>query len=117
MTLDLFAPEPVEAKIAIVWPTWVTAADLAARSASGLVSLYLIASYAYYHLDETIMADSHYDAMCVRLDAEWDAIQHPHKGLIDRDGLGATTGYAIPKDSYPLIVQHIAVRMARAMHH
>jgi hypothetical protein len=67
--------------------------------AGQLVSFFLMASYLYYRCEVSVMEDGEFDKICVRLDAEWNYIKHPHKRLIDRNGLSATTGYYIKK--YP----------------
>jgi hypothetical protein len=76
-----------------------------------LVPWYLIASYAYYHLDESFMDDSAYDALCVRLNREWVLVQHRHKAIISRAALTATTAYNIRRKDYPTIVQVAAAKM------
>jgi hypothetical protein len=76
-----------------------------------LVAFFLMASYLYYRCEVSLMDDSEYDKLCVRLDKEWDSIKHPHKRLIDRGGLSATTGYYIKK--YPMIVAGAAENFAR----
>jgi hypothetical protein len=77
-----------------------------------LVTFYLMASYLYYHHDMQLMSDSEYDRVCVRLNKEWDSITHPHKKYIDREALGATTGYHMRELDYPLMARGAAIRLA-----
>lgn len=70
-----------------------------------LVPWYLLSSFLYYHLDESAMTDEAYDALCVRLRQEWAWVKHRHKALVKPMYLAQTTGYAIPRRAYPLIVQ------------
>ena len=69
-----------------------------------LVQWYLILSYAYYIEDESLVSDSEYDALCVRLLDKFDEIEHHHKHLISKDDLAAGTGYTLTKKDYPQIV-------------
>jgi hypothetical protein len=78
-------------------------------SGGQLVAFYLMASYLYYKQDISLMRDDEYDRLCVRLDAEWDQIVHPHKVLIDRGALTAGTGYYVKK--YPVMVMNSAHRL------
>lgn len=77
-------------------------------SLGGLVSNYLMASYAYEHLGEIYMEDTAYDRVCQRLDEQFDEVSHTHKHLIDRSALSATTGYYLKLEDYPLIVRSVA---------
>ena len=75
-----------------------------------LVPWYLIASYAYYVLDESILTDAYYDMICFLLMEELDAvnIDHPHAQLCDMESLSAGTGYHLSEDQYPSITVHVA---------
>ena len=53
-----------------------------------LVPYYLMHSYLYYEINDSIITDYEYDEI-------WDSITHYHKHLIDVDALGAGTGYQI----------------------
>jgi len=64
----------------------------------------LILSYAYYIEDESLVSDSEYDALCVRLLDKFDEIEHHHKHLISKDDLEAGTGFALARRDYPSIV-------------
>ena len=67
------------------------------------VSTYLMASYLYYHLHESVISDHEYDSLCKRLYKEYDKITHPHAYLFDKDDLKAGTGFAITE--YPTITK------------
>lgn len=56
-----------------------------------MVPWYLMASYAYYKEDESILSDSFFDEMGKTMLAVWDDIEHFHKHLISRDDLTAGT--------------------------
>ena len=60
-----------------------------------LVPYYLMHSYIYYHLGDSIISDYEYDDMCVQLKEKWKDIKHYHKNLVDVSALGAGTGYQI----------------------
>ena len=69
-----------------------------------LVQWYLILSYAYYIEDESLVSDSEYDALCIRLLDKFDEIEHHHKHLISKDDLEAGTGFTLARRDYPSIV-------------
>ena len=60
-----------------------------------LVPYYLMHSYLYYEINDSIITDYEYDEICRELKDKWDNITHYHKHLIDVDALGAGTGYQI----------------------
>ena len=66
-----------------------------------LVPWYLMASYMYYHEDESLITDALYDEVCQRLSYLLDKIDHWHKDLIDPGALAAGTGYHLAKEDYP----------------
>lgn len=68
---------------------------LAAQNTNMLVPWWLMASHAYYDLDDPFLTDGCYDWLCTELDAKWDQVEHDHKRLIDRDALKAGTGYTL----------------------
>ena len=76
-------------------------------SLNKLVSHYLMSSYLYYELDRSIYTDTKFNNICGRLLASFDSITHPHKHLLDRESLSASTGYEI---QYPYLVKHAAVK-------
>lgn len=70
-----------------------------------LVPLYLISSFLYYQCDRSLMVDSAYDLLCVRLLNEWNTVAHRHKSLVSRRSLQATTGFNLQRKDYPTLVQ------------
>lgn len=65
------------------------------RNPNMLVPWWLMASHAYYDLDDPFLSDDCYDLLTRQLDERWDEIEHSHKHLIDRDALKAGTGYQL----------------------
>lgn len=64
---------------------------------NALVPHYLIHSFLYYKLETSVITDAAFDEMVSRLEAQWDSIEHRHKGLLDRSFL--KSGFHI--QSYP----------------
>ena len=61
----------------------------------------VISSYAYYHLNESIISDSLFDYLCsVTLD-EWDDLKHLCKHLISKEDMKAGSCYALKLEDYP----------------
>jgi hypothetical protein len=79
-----------------------------------LIPNYLMASYVYEHDSETYMEDEAYDRLCQRLNTHFDEVQHPHKHLVDRQALSATTGYYIRSSDYPKIVIYTGRQLVAA---
>lgn len=75
-----------------------------------ILQKYLVASYAYYALDETIMPDTQYDAMAKALLAGYDLFTHRHKHLVTKSDLEAGTLFALHSSRYPLIVRGAALQ-------
>jgi hypothetical protein len=76
-----------------------------------LVPWYLIAAYAYYILDESLIQDNEFDTMAKELLASYDEIEHRHKYLISKEELTAGT-LLLAKEKYPLIVASVAEELA-----
>lgn len=83
----------------------LTIADVCQMSLASLVVNYLMSSYAYEQLHCIYMEDDAYDECCRRLDKHWDEVEHPHKYLIDRDALSATTGFYLNSKQIPGIIR------------
>ena len=71
-----------------------------------LISWFMIASYAYYHLDLNVMSDYDFDYLVKRIIENWENIDHPHKKLIEKSNLDAGSGYDI---DFPLMVRGATV--------
>ena len=73
-----------------------------------LVSYYLMHSYLYYVMNEPIISDMEYDELCKELKDKWDSVEHYHKHLIDKQSLGAGTGYQL---EYNKRIEHGALAL------
>lgn len=70
-----------------------------------LLQHYLMASYCYYHLNESPMADSTYDRLCQRLAQVFDSFDHPQKHIVSKDDItDGGTGFYIRAEDYPRMV-------------
>lgn len=74
-----------------------------------LVAHYLIHCFLYYQCEVSLIPDSLFDRLARRLDAEWGAIKHPHKKLIDRQALKSGGSYLVGK--FPRIVRGTAAQL------
>ena len=83
-----------------------TTSDVESMHRNQLVSWFMIASYAYYHLDTQVMSDYDFDLLVRRIKHNWDDIDHPHKPLIKETNLDSGTGYDI---EFPSIVKGATV--------
>lgn len=72
-----------------------------------MVPWYLMAAYAYYHLNESLIADPTFDEMCFMLDREWSGIEHTHKAKIVRAELQAGT-CLLPREQIPTLAKSAA---------
>jgi hypothetical protein len=66
------------------------------------VPWYLMASYAYYELDNPILTDASFDELGKFMLSRWEAITHRHKHLITEDDLRAGT---LLRRDFPEIVK------------
>lgn len=84
-----------------------------------LIKHYLLASYCYYHLDESPMTDAAYDRLCVRLAGRWSAIDenaYPQKRVISKGDVDAGT-CLLPEKAFPSIVRDSAPTYGAAFNH
>lgn len=90
--------------------------SLLQRSKNLAVSWWLMGSYAYYYLDETIISDEFFDYLTVLIRENYDEIVHVNKDLITEDRL--TCGSAFDLRIYPTRVmsctQQILTQMRKA---
>jgi NAD-dependent DNA ligase len=68
-----------------------------------LVPQYLMHSYLYYIEGSPVLSDRSYDLLCIRLLAEWNEVEHPHKDIVDRESLSSGTGFYLKEEDYPRI--------------
>lgn len=83
--------------------------DINNESLDKLVAVYLVSSFCYHRLNESIISDEDYDQVCRRLLANYESITHRHKKHLDKGSLKAGSGFHI-KD-YPTIVRVIGNSM------
>ncbi len=88
---------------------------LAVHRPNGLAIWYLLCSYAYYHLDTSLLSDETYDALCKELIEQFPDVTHHHAKLIDLEALKAGTGFQMKISQYPMIVRTTAAMLARAI--
>ncbi len=72
------------------------------RNRNMSVPWYLMASYAYYHLDQPFLSDAAFDELAKFMLERWKAIRHRHKDLITEDDLRAGS---LKTREFPGIVQ------------
>jgi hypothetical protein len=73
-----------------------------------LVPWYLMAAYAYYHLDQSLMSDAEFDEMAIVMLENYESIEHRHKHLITKEELEAGT-LLLSLERYPTITKDTAV--------
>lgn len=73
---------------------------LTERKLSPSVPLYLGASYAYYHLNQTVISDGLFDQLALMLIENYETISDIDKKYITRDDLAAGT-LLLSADKYP----------------
>ncbi len=73
-------------------------------SVNRYVPIYLMASYAYYCLNENIISDSDFDKLANLMIEKWDNIKHTHKKLLTLDMLKCST-CSEDANFYPSIVK------------
>lgn len=103
-------PVPLPARVVRTRPAKPKGEVLNLDEISGgrLVSMYLMASFLYYHENVSIIEDGEYDALCKKLLKELPTIKHNHRHLVSRESLKAGTAYHLRRDDYPLIVMSAA---------
>ena len=69
-----------------------------------ILQRWLMASYAYYIEDVSLLADTQYDADAKLLLKYWDDFEHVHKHLVTRGDLEAGTLFRLSMKDYPLPV-------------
>lgn len=77
-----------------------------------MVPWYLLASYLYYHKDESLLTDNTFDKLCVDLLDNYESITHIHKHLINKEDLKAGSCF-LKEEEYPLIVKYTADSMIK----
>ncbi len=75
------------------------------------VSWWLMASYAYYIHDISLLSDELYDSLAGLLKDRWSEIQHPHKHLITAEHLAAGSLFDLKEQDYPLMTRNAAAHL------
>lgn len=71
-----------------------------------LISWYLMACWAHYHRDVSLISDGLFDDLCVQLIASWEKAQyHPHAKHVDIEAVRAGTGYHMKQEDFPMLVR------------
>jgi hypothetical protein len=78
-----------------------------AKSRNMLIPWYLMASYLYYHKDESLLSDPVFDQIAKRIMEEWDQITHWHRDVVNRDDLSAGT-CLLTAGEFPLRTRYAA---------
>ena len=76
-----------------------------------VVPWYLMLSYGYYCLDESIVSDTFFDNMAKIFLENYDNITHRHRNLVSKDDLKAGTLYHMRENDYPLVVRSSFVQV------
>lgn len=78
------------------------------------LQLYLMSSYYYYCVYDSIIEDSEYDRLAKRLLKHYDKWQdHQHAYLVTKEDLKAGTLYTLKAEDYPTVVKVAADMRAR----
>jgi hypothetical protein len=89
------------------------AQGLIAEKPNLMVPWLLMASYLYYHENESLFSDEYYDALSKELLLKWDKVEHPHKHLITKEDLMAGSLYKLGADAYPSMCKAAALYLAK----
>ena len=85
-----------------------------AKSPHAAIPWWLMASFAYYLLDDPILSDARNDALCASILDGWADLTHPHKYAVDKASLTAGTAFGMKPTDYPPRVlwglQHLTQR-------
>jgi hypothetical protein len=88
------------------------ATKIMADNPNMMIPFYLMASYAYYKLDDPIFSDSFYEELAKTMIDVWEGINHTHKYLITLDALKAGSYIG----EYPSIVIGALESFKNAIH-
>lgn len=88
-------------------------AEVAGLRTNQVVQMYLMAGWLYNARGTVIMSDAAWDALCIRIDRDWDQITHPHRSVIDKPSLSSEqTAMYLTDAVVPLIARRRAVDVA-----
>ena len=91
------------------------AKNLLEGNPSMMVPWFLMASYLYYHENESLFSDEYYDALSKELLLKWDQVEHFHKHLIEVGDLMAGSLYRLKESDYPSLCKSTAHHLLSVM--
>jgi hypothetical protein len=91
------------------------AQEFIAEKPNLMVPWFLMASYLYYHENESMFSDEYYDALSKQLLLQWDQVEHAHKHLIEVDDLMAGSMYRLKELDYPSMCRAGALFLMREL--
>lgn len=74
-----------------------------------VLSWYLMCSFIYYRMNDSLVSDAVYDEMAKVLLKKYDSFEHQHKHLVTKEDLEAGTLYGIY--NYPTMVRSAAMAL------
>lgn len=78
----------------------------------GAVARFLVHSYLYYVLNDSIISDPEFDKLSRYLLQNWSKVEHPHKKYISKLDLQAGTGFkAVCRKDLPTVVRVVATQL------
>lgn len=80
------------------------------------ISWFLLLSYAYYQLDESLCTDSFFDKMCKWMLDNYADLEHEHKHLVTKEMLKAGSGFNLKEVDYPSRVRYSAPVLIKQMY-
>lgn len=78
-----------------------------------LVPWVLMAGYAYYVHDQSMLSDELFDELMTKLKGSWLSVKHRHKKLIKMEHLKAGTLYDLKEQDYPLLTRDAAASLLK----
>lgn len=80
-----------------------------------LVPWFLMASYLYYHTNQSLLSDGYYDELSKELLSRWDQVEHRHKYLITKEDLIAGSLFTLKEEEYPEVCKATALLLAKEL--
>jgi hypothetical protein len=83
-----------------------------AKGPGSAVAWVLMASYLYYHRDESLLSDHMYDRLTSLVREQWDRIRHPHRDILAplRESQSSTL-FDLHVTDYPAMARSAACRL------
>lgn len=87
------------------------------RNSNMLVPWYLMASYAYYILNKTIISDACFDKIGKQLAKNWRITEHRHKYLLGKiaDSKSFNTGFDLPFNEFPEMIKGATLKLLKEL--